>query len=126
MQKQAILTDRAPEPIGPYNQAILVKDTLYISGQIALDVRNGALISGDITKETQQVMHNLGAILEAASMDFGNIIKCSIFIRDMAEFSTINAAYGAYFGDTPPARETVQVSRLPKDANVEISAIAVR
>jgi len=126
MQKEAILTDRAPEPIGPYNQAILVKDTLYISGQIALNVRNGELISGDITKETQQVMHNLGAILEAAGMDFSNIIKCSIFIRDMAEFSTINAAYGAYFGDTPPARETVQVSRLPKDANVEISAIAVR
>lgn len=123
--KEIILTNNAPAPIGPYNQAILAGNTLYISGQIPLDAE-GNLISGSIQTETDQVMKNLGAILKAAGMDYSNIVKCSIFIRDMTKFSDINSAYGNYFSEKAPARETVEVSRLPKDVNVEISCIAVK
>ncbi len=123
--KEIILTNEAPAPIGPYNQAILAGNTLYVSGQIALD-NEGNLVEGDIQTETDQVMKNLGAILKAAEMDYSNIVKCSIFIRDMTQFSNINAAYGKYFVEKEPARETVEVSRLPKDVNVEISCIAVK
>lgn len=124
--KTIIKTADAPLPIGPYNQAILKGDTLYASGQIAIDPKTNELISGDINAETKQVMENLTAVLRAADMDFSHVVKCSIFISDMNDFSEINQVYGAYFdNDTAPARETVQVSVLPKNVNVEISLIAI-
>lgn len=123
--KKIIKTGNAPAPIGPYNQAVFNGETLYISGQIALHPTNGELVISNPKKETQQVMENLKAILEAADMDFSNVIKTSIFISDMNDFSTINEIYGTYFEEeTAPARETVQVANLPKFVNVEISAIA--
>jgi len=125
MSKSVILTNEAPAPIGPYNQAIMTGNTLYVSGQIALDPK-GDLISGNIEKETDQVMKNLGKILTAAGMGYSDIVKCTIFIKDMTQFSNVNAAYGKYFSENAPARETVEVSRLPKDVNVEISCIAVK
>lgn len=124
--KTIIKTADAPLPIGPYNQAILKGDTLYASGQIAIDPKTNELISGDINAETKQVMENLTAVLRAADMDLSHVVKCSIFISDMNDFSEINQVYGAYFdNDTAPARETVQVSVLPKNVNVEISLIAI-
>lgn len=122
-----IRTTEAPLPIGPYNQAILKDDTLYASGQIAIDPTTNQLISGNIKAETKQVMDNLAAVLRAADMDFTQVVKCSIFISDMNDFNEINQVYGLYFNnDTAPARETVQVAVLPKNVNVEISLIAVR
>ena len=126
MAKRIIQTKEAPAPIGPYNQAIMAGDTLYVSGQIALDAHSGEMINENITEETHQVMKNLSAILEAADMGFENVVKCSIFVKDMGNFSTINEAYGQYFQQDPPARETVEVARLPKDVQVEISCIAVK
>ncbi len=126
MSKKIIQTSEAPAPIGPYNQAILAGDTLYVSGQIAIDVASGELLTDNITQETHQVMKNLEAILRTAEMQFSHVVKCSIFIRDMGQFATVNEAYGQYFQADPPARETVEVSGLPKDVNVEISCIAVR
>jgi 2-iminobutanoate/2-iminopropanoate deaminase len=126
MSKQIIQTKEAPAPIGPYNQAILAGDTLYVSGQIALDAQSGELINENITEETHQVMKNLEAILSAASLGFSDVVKCSIFVKDMGNFATINEAYGMYFKENPPARETVEVARLPKDVNVEISCIAIK
>lgn len=126
MSKQIIQTKEAPAPIGPYNQAILAGDTLYVSGQIALDAQSGELINENITEETHQVMKNLEAILSEAGLGFSNVVKCSIFVKDMGNFATINEAYGMYFKENPPARETVEVARLPKDVNVEISCIAVK
>ncbi|NCG04443.1 MAG: RidA family protein [Bacteroidetes bacterium] len=124
--KTIIKTADVPLPIGPYNQAILKGDTLYASGQIAIDPKTNELISGDINAETKQVMENLAAVLRAADMDFSHVVKCSIFISNMNDFSEINQVYGAYFdNDTAPARETVQVSVLPKNVNVEISLIAI-
>ena len=124
--KKIIKTADAPLPIGPYNQAILKGNTLYASGQIAIDPKTNELISGDIKAETKQVMENLAAVLHAADMDFSQVVKCSIFISDMNDFSEINQVYGSYFNDeTAPARETVQVSVLPKNVNVEISLIAI-
>lgn len=125
--KKIINTPKAPAPIGPYNQATLIKDTLYISGQIPIDPATGELVSGDINKETKQSMENLKAILDEAGMTFENVVKTSIFIKDMHQFGDINEAYGAYFdADTAPARETVEVANLPKFVNVEISMIAVK
>jgi len=125
--KKIIKTENAPLPIGPYNQAVLKNDTLYASGQIAIDPKTNTLISGDIKAETKQVMENLAAVLKAANMDFSQVVKCSIFISDMNDFAAINEIYGGYFdNDTAPARETVQVSVLPKNVNVEISLIAIR
>ncbi|WP_223548280.1 RidA family protein [Aestuariivivens sp. NBU2969] len=125
--KKIINTHNAPVPIGPYNQAILVGNTLYTSGQIAFNPETGNLILEDIKTETHQVMQNLKAVLAAANMTFDNVIKSTIFISNMDEFLLINEAYGSYFDDTnAPARETVQVARLPKDVNVEISMIAVQ
>jgi len=125
--KKIIFTDKAPEPIGPYNQAILVGNMLYTSGQIAINPATNELVLDNIETETKQVMENLKAVLEAAEMTFENVIKVSIFISDMNDFSKINTIYGAYFKEaTAPARETVQVAGLPKNVNVEISAIAVR
>ncbi|HET8860027.1 RidA family protein [Marivirga sp.] len=126
MSKQIIQTKEAPAPIGPYNQAILAGNTLYVSGQIALDAQSMELINENITEETHQVMKNLEAILSAAKLGFSDVVKCSIFVKDMNNFSTINEAYGMYFKANPPARETVEVARLPKDVNVEISCIAVK
>jgi 2-iminobutanoate/2-iminopropanoate deaminase len=122
--KKTILTKDAPAPIGPYSQAVESNGTLYISGQIPMDPYTGEMISGDIKNETNQVMKNISAILETANMKMSDIDKCSIFISDMNDFQDINEIYGTYFNESPPARETVEVSRLPKDVRVEISAIA--
>ena len=125
--KKIINTSKAPAPIGPYNQAVLIKDTLYISGQIPIDPTTGELVEGNIKAETRQSMENLKAILAEAGMTFGHVIKSSIFIKDMNQFAQINEVYGTYFdADTAPARETVEVANLPKFVNVEISMIAVR
>lgn len=125
--KQVINTPNAPAPIGPYNQAILSGNTLYLSGQIALNIETGLLVLDDVKSETKQVMENLKAVLDAAGMTFENVVKTTIFISDMNNFTLINEVYGSYFDDaTAPARETVQVARLPKDVNVEISMIAVK
>jgi 2-iminobutanoate/2-iminopropanoate deaminase len=119
--KQIIFTEKAPAAIGPYSQAILSNGTLYVSGQIALAlVEAGA----SIEDETRQVMKNMQAILEAANMTFENVVKCSIFVKDMNNFAKINGVYGEFFASSPPARETVEVARLPKDVNVEISCVA--
>jgi 2-iminobutanoate/2-iminopropanoate deaminase len=124
--KTIINTGKAPAPIGPYSQAVLAGNTLYVSGQIAIDPGTGNLIPGDIRTETRQVMDNLRNILSEAGMDFSNVIKASIFITDMNNFASVNEVYGSFFSSDFPARETVQVSRLPKDVNVEISVIAVK
>lgn len=125
--KKIIHTKEAPAPIGPYNQAVLTGDTLYISGQIALDPATGELNLNSIEEETTQVMQNLEAILKAAGMSFDHVIKSSIFISDMNNFGKINEVYGRYFAeDNAPARETVEVANLPKFVNVEISMIAGR
>ena len=126
MEKQIINTPTAPAPIGPYNQAILAGDMLFISGQICIDPGTGTLKNQDIQEETHQVMHNLRSILTASDMGFHNVVKTTIFITDMNRFSEINEVYGKYFADIFPARETVQVSALPRFVNVEISMIAVR
>lgn len=123
--KKVITSKNAPAPIGPYNQAILAGNTLYVSGQIALDPASGNMVNADIVAETTQVMKNLKAILEEAGADFTKVVKCSIFVKDLNNFATINKVYGEYFVSDAPARETVEVARLPKDANVEISCIAV-
>jgi 2-iminobutanoate/2-iminopropanoate deaminase len=125
MPKTIINSSNAPAPIGPYSQAVKAGNTLYVSGSIPLDVQTGELINANITEETHQVMKNMDAVLTAAGMSFENVVKCSIFIKDMNQFGAINDAYGMYFKENPPARETVEVARLPKDVNVEISCIAV-
>ncbi|MDG1730076.1 MAG: RidA family protein [Algibacter sp.] len=125
--KTVIITKKAPAPIGPYNQAILTGNTLYTSGQIATNPETNTLVLDHIEAETKQVMQNLKAVLEAASMTFDHVIKSSIFISNMDDFALINDIYGSYFDDAnAPARETVQVARLPKNVNVEISMIAVK
>jgi 2-iminobutanoate/2-iminopropanoate deaminase len=126
MEKKIINTTAAPAPIGPYNQAILVNGTLYISGQVCLDAETGGLKNGSIQEETRQVMHNLKAILDEAGMTFGNVVKTTIFLTDMHRFGEVNEVYGSFFQTDYPARETVQVSALPKFVNVEISMIAVK
>lgn len=125
--KKIIFTDKAPAPIGPYSQAVLVGNTLYTSGQIALHPETGELVMDDIETETQQIMQNMKAVLNAAEMDFEDVIKATIFISNMDDFARINSVYGKYFNEkTAPARETVQVARLPKSVNVEISMVAVK
>jgi 2-iminobutanoate/2-iminopropanoate deaminase len=125
--KKIIITSKAPAPIGPYNQAILKGNTLYTSGQIALNPETGELVLTDIKTETQQVMVNMKAVLEAANMTFDDVVKTTIFITDMNDFGQINDVYGSYFNeDNAPARETVQVAKLPKNVHVEISMIAVK
>ena len=125
--KKIITTNKAPAPIGPYNQAVLSGNTLYTSGQIAINPRTGKLEVGDIKVETSLVMENLKAVLKAAGMTFENVVKTSIFISDMNNFGLINEVYGQYFNDeTAPARETVEVANLPKFVNVEISMIAIK
>ncbi len=125
--KEIITTTKAPQPIGPYNQAVLKGDTLYTSGQIAINPESGELVLDSIEAETKQVMENMKEVLAAANMNFENVVKTSIFISDMNNFSKINEVYGQYFNeDTAPARETVEVANLPKFVNVEISMIAIR
>lgn len=127
MSKKIIFTDKAPAPIGPYSQAVLSGNTLYTSGQVAINPANGELVLDNIEVETEQVMQNLNAVLEAADMTFENVIKATIFIMNMGDFARINAVYGKYFEEaTAPARETVQVATLPKNVNIEISVIAVK
>lgn len=124
--KKIILTENAPAPIGPYSQAVLKGNTLYTSGQIAINPATGELITDRIETETEQVMQNMKAVLEAAGMTFENVVKTTIFIIDMNDFVKINTVYGSYFNEkTAPARETVQVAGLPKNVNIEISMIAV-
>jgi 2-iminobutanoate/2-iminopropanoate deaminase len=126
MAKQIINTTSAPAPIGPYSQAILVNDTLYISGQVCIDAETGGLKNGSVQEEARQVMHNLKAILTEAGMTFNNVVKTTIFLTDMNRFGEVNEVYGSFFEGDFPARETVQVSALPKFVNVEISMIAVK
>ena len=123
--KKAFISLEAPAPIGPYSQAIQAGDTLYISGQIAIVPASGQLLTDNIEDETHQVLKNIGAILTAASLAFENVVSCTVYIKDMNLFSRINAVYSLYFTSiTPPARALVQVSDLPKNVNIEISAIA--
>jgi len=126
MEKTIITCKNAPDPIGPYNQAILTNNTLYISGQVCIDQVSGNLKNKDLQEETHQVMKNLEAILQEAHMSFNNVVKTTIFLTDMNRFSEVNEIYGKYFEGDFPARETVQVSALPKFVNVEISMIAVK
>tara|TARA_Y100000991_G_scaffold146197_1_gene110557 strand:- start:968 stop:1348 length:381 start_codon:yes stop_codon:yes gene_type:complete len=122
--KKVIYTKNAPKAIGPYSQAILANKTLYTSGQIAINPISGDLIINSITNETHQVMKNLQAILKAADMNFSNVLKCTIFLKDMNHYTDVNLVYSEYFDKNPPAREAVQVSVLPKNVNVEISLVA--
>ena len=124
--KTIIETKNSPAPIGPYNQAVLANGTLYMSGQIAMHPESGELIMDSIESETEQVMKNMEGVLLKAGMTLDDVVKCSIFITDMDNFSRVNEVYGKFFTSGFPARETVQVSRLPKDVNVEISATAVK
>ena len=132
MKKQIINTSNAPAPIGPYNQAVKIDDSdgsggmLFISGQVCIDPASGELRNKDLQEETHQVMHNLKAILQQAGMDFTHVVKTTIFLTDMNRFSEMNEVYGKYFDEDFPARETVQVSALPKFVNVEISMIAIK
>ncbi len=127
MNKTIITTDKAPAPLGPYNQAVLVNDTLYLSGQIPLIPSTMELVEGNLEAETKQVMQNLKAVLEAAKMGFEHVVKTSIFLNDMNNFAAVNEVYGSYFDHaTAPARETVEVANLPKFVRIEISMVAVK
>jgi 2-iminobutanoate/2-iminopropanoate deaminase len=126
MEKEVVYSTEAPKPIGPYSQAVWAGDTLFVSGQIALDPASGELIQGNIETETKAVLNNVKAILDMAGIGFSNIVKTSIFLKNMDDFAAVNAVYASYFTSDFPARETVQVSKLPKDVNVEISVIAIR
>jgi len=123
--KRIISTENAPAAIGPYNQAVMVGNTLYLSGQIALHPDSGELLTGSIKQETERIMENLKAVLEAAGMEMDDMVKCTIFLNSMDHYSVVNEIYGRYF-KTPPAREAVAVKTLPKNVNVEISGIAAR
>lgn len=124
--KKALQIPGAPAPIGPYSQAILKNGTLYVSGQIPMDPISGTIIENDVAAATNQIMLNIGALLSEADMTFENVVKCSIFLKDLNDFEAVNAIYAEFFRSEPPARETVQVARLPKDVSVEISCIAIR
>lgn len=124
--KKIINSEKAPSPVGPYNQSVMAGNTLYVSGQIAIDQSTGELINDSIEAETHQVMKNLSYVLEAGDMTFENIVKCSVFVSDMGMYARINAVYAEYFDETTaPARELVEVANLPKHVNVEISCIAI-
>ena len=124
--KKIINTSKAPQAIGPYSQAILINNTLYCSGQIGINPETNSLIKDNINNETRTVIKNLLAILKEADMTLENVVKTTIFLRNMRDYDIINSVYNEYFKKTPPARETVEVSKLPKDMNVEISIIAVK
>lgn len=124
--KKIIYSEQAPAPVGPYSQAVAANGILYVSGQIALDPKSGAILLGDIEKETRQVMENMKAVLSAAGLGMEAVIKCSIFMVNMDDYAAINNVYAEYFeAESAPAREAVQVARLPKDVNVEISCMAL-
>lgn len=125
MKKEIVNSKNAPAPIGPYSQAVKAGNLLFVSGQICLDPANGELVISDIVTETHRVMKNLKAILEEAGTSFEKVVKTTIFVKDLNNFATINTVYGEYFTNDAPARETVEVARLPKDVNVEISCIAL-
>jgi len=125
MALKKILTDKAPAPIGPYSQAILVEGKIYTAGQIAIDPATNKLVEGDIKAQTRQVCKNLETILRAAGSSLGSVFKTTVFLKDMNEFSAMNEVYGEFFGQSAPARSTVEVARLPKDVKVEIEAVAV-
>jgi 2-iminobutanoate/2-iminopropanoate deaminase len=124
MQRRAIATERAPRAIGPYSQAIQSAELLFLSGQIPIDPATGELVAGGIEEQTERVLANLGAVLEAAQCGFGDVVKTTIYLTNLGDFAQVNAVYAGYFGDPPPARATVQVAALPKGARVEIDAIA--
>lgn len=126
MEKKIITSANSPAPIGPYSPGVMVGNTLYTSGQVAKDAVTGEMIQHDITAETKKVMENVLAILESADMDFTNVVKTTIYCTDLGNFAAINEAYGNFFTGNFPARETVQVSRLPLNANVEISVVAIK
>lgn len=125
MSKEIIYSSAAPEPIGPYSQAVKAGNLLFLSGQIAINRSTGAIVNSSISDETHQVMMNMDALLKEGGSSFGQVLKCTIFLKDMNNFAVVNDVYGKYFTTHPPARETVEVSRLPKDVNVEISCIAL-
>ena len=126
MKKIIINTKNAPAAIGPYSQAVLVDKTLYCSGQIAINPKNNLIINSSIKEETEMIMKNIFEILRSAQMNFDNIVKCTIFLKNMDDYNEVNKVYSKYFKSDPPAREAVEVSKLPKNVNVEISTIAVR
>lgn len=126
MSKNVVYSGSAPEPIGPYSQAIQAGNMLFVSGQIAIQKSSGKLITDDIESETAQVMKNIADILNAAGFEFQHVVKSTIFLQDFNDFAKVNEVYGRSFPNNPPARETVEVSRLPKDVNIEISCIAVK
>lgn len=127
MNKKIVNTDRAPEPVGPYNQSVQAGNIVFLSGQIPLDPKSGELITASVEEETHQVMKNLGAVLEANGCTFEDVVSCSVFVKDMEHYARINEVYGTYFDEaTAPTRALVEVSRLPKDVRVEISAIAMK
>jgi 2-iminobutanoate/2-iminopropanoate deaminase len=124
--RTTVKTPLAPAAIGPYSQGILVNDTLYVSGQIAIDPDTGSMITGSVEEETERVLDNLGAVLQAASMDYENVVRCEVFLTDVNDYAQVNEVYTRYFNETPPARQAVQVAALPRNARVEVSCIAVR
>lgn len=122
--RDIVTTDRGPKPIGPYSQGVKANGFLYMSGQVALDPKTGELIGGSIAEQTERVMNNIKGILEAAGSNFHHVVKTTVFLKDMNDFAGMNEVYGKFFASAPPARSTVQVARLPKDALVEIEVIA--
>lgn len=124
--RTTVKTPLAPAAIGPYSQGVLVNGTLYVSGQIAIDPDTGSMITGSVEEETERVLDNLGAVLQAASMDYENVVRCEVFLTDVNDYAQVNEVYTRYFNETPPARQAVQVAALPRNARVEISCIAVR
>lgn len=125
-QRTRIKTPLAPAAIGPYSQGILAGDTLYCSGQIAIDPQSGSMVTGSVETETERVLENLGAVLKAARMDYENVVRCTVYLVDINDYATVNEVYARYFSEAPPSREAVEVSALPRAARVEISCIAVR
>ncbi len=126
IERTRIKTQQAPAAIGPYSQAVLVGDTLYCSGQIAIDPKTGGMITGGIEAETERVLENLGAVLRAAGFDYQNVVRCSVYLADINDYAQVNEIYARYFSAFPPARDAMQVAALPRGARVEISCIAVR
>jgi len=125
-RREYIATPQAPAAIGPYSQAVLVDNTLYCSGQIAIDPVTGQMMHGSIEEETERVLENLGAVLKAAGMDFRDVVRCTVYLVDMEDYAQMNEVYARYFSEDPPSREAVEVASLPRGARVEISCIAVR
>jgi len=124
--RSTVKTPLAPSAIGPYSQGVLHDDTLYVSGQIAIDPETGSMINGTIEEETERVLNNVGAVLQAASMAFENVVRCEVFLTDVNDYAQVNEVYARYFNERPPARQAVQVAALPRNARVEISCIAKR